>query len=356
MLADRLTGPERDALELVLLTTGIIGSLALAVGWRDRVAAIGLLALGLSALAIIDGAPLVLPRSDLLVACLLLGLHAATPPSPFGSWTARERPDPAGDWRLPDSIPHVAWALLAIVYLAMDVERLSGLAFGAAEVERIVSARSMAAVGFVFDLGFVVGVFRVQTRASAWIAMSLWRIAWLFAFGATANETNLWLLHLLACDPAWLPGVARVSSARQARLFYDGTCGFCHRTVRILLAEEIFLPDALRLRFAPIESNAYAQMLARTPDLRAGDLPDSIVLELEDGRVLIRSAAAIEIANRLGGFWRALAFVLSLGGAMPRGVLDAAYDVVAKYRKRFFANPKESCPILPPHLRSRFEL
>ena len=35
---------------------------------------------------------------------------------------------------------------------------------------------------------------------------------------------------------------------------------------------------------------------------------------------------------------------------------DIAYDFVASIRYRLFARPKEACPMLPPDLRSRFDL
>ncbi|MFO0691616.1 MAG: DCC1-like thiol-disulfide oxidoreductase family protein [Myxococcota bacterium] len=181
------------------------------------------------------------------------------------------------------------------------------------------------------------------------------------------------LLLIVACDPAWWrgrrlapgrapeggPGRETASAAARAsagpspaRLFYDGDCGFCHRSVRFILAEELATPTDLRLRFAPLGSEPFRACLARHPELDAGSLPDSIVLELEDGVVLTRSAAALEIASRLGGFWRGLALA---GRLVPTVLLDAGYDGIARIRKRLFAQPKDACPILPPDLRARFD-
>ena len=42
-------------------------------------------------------------------------------------------------------------------------------------------------------------------------------------------------------------------------------------------------------------------------------------------------------------------------GALPSAWLDAAYDAIARVRKRIFAAPKDACPILPPDLRTRFD-
>lgn len=137
-----------------------------------------------------------------------------------------------------------------------------------------------------------------------------------------------------------------------ARLFYDGDCGFCHRSVRFILDEEGATPVPLRLRFAPLGSETFRGRMAHHPELDPASLPDSIVLELEDGTILTRSAAALEIASRLGGFWRLLALI---GSRLPGRLLDAVYDAIARVRKRLFEAPKDVCPILPPDLRARFD-
>ena len=40
---------------------------------------------------------------------------------------------------------------------------------------------------------------------------------------------------------------------------------------------------------------------------------------------------------------------------VPAVVLDRGYDIVASVRYRLFARPTEACPLLPEHLRARFE-
>jgi predicted DCC family thiol-disulfide oxidoreductase YuxK len=136
------------------------------------------------------------------------------------------------------------------------------------------------------------------------------------------------------------------------RLFYDGDCGFCHRSVRFVLDHERPAVDRPPLRFAPLGGPTFLACLARNPALDPAKLPDSLVLALEDGRILTRSAAVLELGSRLGGPWRLLA---TLARAIPTALLDAAYDAVARIRKRLFAAPKDTCPILPPAQRVRFD-
>ncbi len=335
------------------LALGLLTCAALALGWRDRIAAAFLVAMIAGVVAPIDGAPLVMPGADVMLGGLLLLLHLGVPRRPFGAWDARGRADPAGDWRMPSWIPHFAWTLLATIHLLIGLERISGVAFRPAEID----AGLLTGIDLLFDSAFLIATFRTRWRPAAWIAMSLWKIAWFAAFGPAIVESNLWLLHLLAFDPRWLPGRSRIAAQEtgslRARLFYDGDCGLCHRSIRFILAEEVASPEALQLRFSPIESEAFASMIANKAEIDAGDLPDSIVLEVEDASILTRSRALIEIADRLGGFWRVPAF---LGRLVAPEILDRGYDAVASIRSRLFARPKASCPLLPPALRARFDL
>ena len=138
----------------------------------------------------------------------------------------------------------------------------------------------------------------------------------------------------------------RVATPARDLVFYDGTCGLCHHTVRFGLGRD---RDGSRFRYAPLASSTFAGTY--DPATRAG-LPDSIVLRTADGRTLTRSAAVLHIGERLGGPWRVLARVV---GLLPRWLLDLAYDGVARVRHRLFRRPADACPVIPPELRSRFE-
>ncbi|MBW2423615.1 MAG: DUF393 domain-containing protein [Deltaproteobacteria bacterium] len=352
LLREVAGGPEWIALAV----TGA-GVLALALGWRDRWASGALLGL-LVALEMHratrgmgDSDPI--PSAHFLCLAFLLALHLGIPPRPFLSWEARSRPDPAGDWHLPRRLWHLAWIGLAVAQGAILL--VAARPTPGAEPET--NALSVVAVGL--RLFVVAAAVHPPLRRAAWSSIVLWQIAWLSAHGWGESHASLWLLHLLAVDPGWLPPrswripskTLEVGSAVHARLFYDGECGLCHRSVRFVLAEERATPESLRLRFAPLASQAFETLREHTVDARE-PLPDSIVLQLEDGSLATRSTAVLEIASRLGGLWRALSIA---GRALPRPALDATYDLVARVRGHVFARPSESCPILPPELRDRFE-
>jgi predicted DCC family thiol-disulfide oxidoreductase YuxK len=129
-------------------------------------------------------------------------------------------------------------------------------------------------------------------------------------------------------------------------IFYDGTCGLCHRTVRFAIARD---PDGRHFRFAALGSEAFRRLV---PEGRRADLPDSLVVLTADGALLSRSGAVIHILDRIGGPWRLPGRLLAL---VPQGIRDLGYDGIARVRHRLFGRPTDACPVTPPELRARFE-
>jgi len=129
-------------------------------------------------------------------------------------------------------------------------------------------------------------------------------------------------------------------------LFYDGHCGLCHRTVRFSLNHD---SSGKYFRFAPLQGPTFEQ---RVPDSQRTQLPDSIIVQTSDGRLLVRSSAILHILRRLGGGWQIVAAVMAI---VPRPVRDAAYDLIARIRYSVFGKRDELCPLVPTHLRARFD-
>ena len=127
-----------------------------------------------------------------------------------------------------------------------------------------------------------------------------------------------------------------------ATILFDGVCNLCNGFVQFVIARD---PSA-RFRFAALQSDAAARLL-REARVRS-PLPDSVVL-VEDGRVYVRSEAALRIARGLRFPWP-----LFYGAVViPRGIRDRVYDVVAAHRYRWFGR-RETCMIPTPDLRRRF--
>lgn len=80
---------------------------------------------------------------------------------------------------------------------------------------------------------------------------------------------------------------------------------------------------------------------------------DSVVFVDDPGqpseRVAVRSAAALRVADYLGGPWKALA----VARLVPTPVRDWLYDRFAAIRYRVFGK-YDSCPLPPPEVRARF--
>jgi predicted DCC family thiol-disulfide oxidoreductase YuxK len=129
-------------------------------------------------------------------------------------------------------------------------------------------------------------------------------------------------------------------------LLYDGICGFCNGAVQTILR----LDRHGSLRFAALDTDFGRQVIARHPEL--ADV-DSVVFVDDPGgpeeRVTVRSAAALRVAEYLGGPWRALL----IAGVIPPGVRDRLYDGFARIRYRIFGS-HDTCPIPAPGVRARF--
>ena len=128
-------------------------------------------------------------------------------------------------------------------------------------------------------------------------------------------------------------------------VFYDGDCGFCHRSVHFLATH-----DARgAFRFAPLGGPTFQRLV---PEAARVGLPDSLVMHTEAGRVLVQGAAALHCLRRLGGGFRILAW---LGALLPVALLDAGYAAFARRRQRWFARPQHACPVPPGSLRARLD-
>lgn len=308
---------ERDGAWLIVasLLVLVVASVLLAAGAWTRIVALALVAVfsavGLAALP--RYTRVVLP--DLFWLDALLLAHAAVPPAPYGSWAARGADDPGSGWRMPDAVYAASWIVLAVA-----------AAYGGW------TSRS-AAVALATSLAVV-----RPLRPWVWLVLLLLHVS-----GVVPGLSRLtFMLLALAFDPGW---IAPRRGDAPSTVFYDGACGLCHRAVRFVLAED---RDGTAFRFAPLDGDTFR---AAVPEPQRATLPDSIVLRAADGTLRQRSDAVLSIGAQLGGLWRLLAVVV---GVLPRGLLDTAYDGVARVRRRLFAQPKTACPLLPPDLRARF--
>ena len=128
-------------------------------------------------------------------------------------------------------------------------------------------------------------------------------------------------------------------------LLYDGVCGFCNRSVQLILDHD----RRGLMRFAALQSDYGQAVIERHPELRGVD--SVIYVEQAPGgeRVHVRSDAALKVAAYLGGFWR----IFLAARVLPRALRDHCYDLFARNRYKLFGK-YDSCMLPPPGVRSRF--
>ncbi len=313
----------------IVTALGIVAGILICVGAYDRVVAI---LSGVAVIALSGQLPGDLSYGPVIL-CVLLLLHALVPPGPYGSWASRNRTDPGGGWKMPARNRRMTWLVLSVAYAYL----------GALELGDSVVDWPIAIALIAFGPLALVG----RIRPFVW---TLFLVGILFAFLPVLSDhpTGLvdwgaWLLfHLFAFEPAWIRPTKR---EERTVVFFDGTCGLCHRTARMLIAEDAY--D--NLRFAPLQGSTFEEARGERP---AKSFPDSLIVFAPNGDVLSKSTAVLEALSRLGGFWRLKAAFLR--NLTPRVVRDMQYDQVAQARRMFFAKPKDLCPLMPPELADRF--
>jgi predicted DCC family thiol-disulfide oxidoreductase YuxK len=137
-----------------------------------------------------------------------------------------------------------------------------------------------------------------------------------------------------------------ISDNQPDQLFYDGTCGLCHRAVIFAMNHD---PRGTLFRFAPLQGDTFQALIDAE---RRAQIPDSLVILTASNELLIRSDATIRTLRRIGGAWAALG---DLTVVIPRPLRDAVYNFVARVRYRFFGRKTDLCPVMTPDQRRRFD-
>jgi predicted DCC family thiol-disulfide oxidoreductase YuxK len=264
---------------------------------------------------------------------------------------------------MPEGLFAAAWILMAVGYSYSGVMKLESPSWLDGSALARVLENPLARPGPARDalLSLPDGLLRAPTwgvlgleiafaplalfrrvRPWLWTTMMILHLSLILLIDFADLSLGMVMLHLFTFDPTWVPG-RRAPSTDQ--LFYDGRCGLCHVAVRFVLAED----NGERFRFAPLQGRTLAELVSPTD---RASLPDSLVVRTTRGELLTRSSAVLYTLRRLGGMWRVLG---EAGTAVPRRVLDALYDGVARIRHRLVARPPDTCPVIPQALRMRFD-
>lgn len=341
-----------------LLGAGTVAGVGIALGWHDRPAAV----VAWYGLACTFGRNPLIANPSLPYLGWMLLAHACLPPAPYGSRAAIGRADPGGGWRFPAPWFRLAWIALAVGYTYSGITKLASpswldgsamarvlenpLARPGALREALVALpqgwlRAATWGALAAELLFAPLALARRARPFVWTALLAMHLGLMVLIDFADLSAAMVLFHLFTFDPAWIP--ARPDRAA-VRVFYDGACGLCQGSMRFLLAED----RGEALRFAPLGGETFQREIGDA----VSDLPDSLVVRLASGELLVRSRAVLALGEGLGGLWRALAIVLRV---VPRPLLDRAYDGVATVRRRVFAPPPAACPLGPAHVARRFD-
>jgi predicted DCC family thiol-disulfide oxidoreductase YuxK len=352
---------DRPGFVIGLLILGSLLSVLLAAGIWDRPAAFALWYLWA---CLLGRNPLISNPAIPFIGWLLL-LHTVLPNAPYGSWAARKRENPGGNWHMPQLAFVVAWVLMAAGYSYSGYTKLVSPSWldGSALARMLenplvrptvlrslllvvppVSLRVLTWTALLLELSFApLALFR-KARPWIWTAMVGMHIALLSVVSFAELSIGMLLLHLFTFDPAWLP---RRIARRPEYVFYDGNCALCQGWVRFVLAEDL---GGTAFRLSPLKGEFFLSHVQRE---NWSSLPDSLVVLTEDKKLLTRSAAILYVLRSFGGLWLLLALIVR---AIPRTILDWCYDRLAGVRIRVFGKCESVCPILPAELRRRFDL
>lgn len=130
-------------------------------------------------------------------------------------------------------------------------------------------------------------------------------------------------------------------------LLYDGLCGFCNGVVQFILRHD----RSGAMFFAPLQGTYARDVVAQHPELHRVD--SMILVKRGIGarpeQFAVRSEAVLQIAEYLGGGWRATS-VLRI---VPAVLRDGAYDRFAGLRYRLFGR-YAACAVPSADVMARF--
>lgn len=121
-------------------------------------------------------------------------------------------------------------------------------------------------------------------------------------------------------------------------IFFDGHCNLCNGVVQFIIKrdkERVF-------KFASLQSEAAEELNLKEESLRTMYFKEGV-------KIWSKSDAALKIFKNLNFPWK-IAYGLII---FPRQLRDYVYDIISKYRYRWFGK-SENCMMPTPELEARF--
>jgi predicted DCC family thiol-disulfide oxidoreductase YuxK len=124
-------------------------------------------------------------------------------------------------------------------------------------------------------------------------------------------------------------------------ILFDGVCNLCNKSVQFVIKRDA----QAKFNYASLQS-AFGQSLLKQFNLPA-DTFDSFVL-YQDKQIYTRSTGALKMLTQLQGWkWTKILYII------PRFIRDGIYNIIAKYRYRWFGK-RDECMIPTKELLARF--
>jgi predicted DCC family thiol-disulfide oxidoreductase YuxK len=112
---------------------------------------------------------------------------------------------------------------------------------------------------------------------------------------------------------------------RKYIILFDGTCKLCNNVVRFISKND----SRMIFCFIPLESEKATEYLNR---YNKKDVNKGSVLLIQGEKIFTKSNAVLHILKCLDGLWPLLYIFI----VVPGFIRDPVYDIIAKYRYRWF--------------------
>lgn len=133
-----------------------------------------------------------------------------------------------------------------------------------------------------------------------------------------------------------------MSDSNKSIILFDGVCNLCNNSIIFIIKRD----PKDTFRFAPLQEGKGAELIAKHNIDTSRT--DSIIL-IENGKVYVKSTAALRVARKLKGAWPLLyGFII-----IPTFIRNWVYDFIARNRYKWYGK-KESCMIPTPELKAKF--
>jgi len=126
-------------------------------------------------------------------------------------------------------------------------------------------------------------------------------------------------------------------------ILFDGVCNLCNASVQFVINHD----KQNKFLFAPLQSKI-GQEILQTYKIDPKKT-DSIILYDPEGRVSVRSSAALTVSKYLGFPINAMVIFFII----PPFIRNAVYDFISKNRYKWFGK-KDDCMIPTPELKAKF--